>query len=107
MPRIKPIYRLVYVCPEAKATSTAINWPQQELRKEAIKRCIIDDLSMLRELSIGPIRAHCTNQAAARMLRAADFAPDNIICWGAHPSKIFHPSTLYRSNLCFKAQEKS
>jgi hypothetical protein len=85
--------------------STEDNWPGQELRKQAVKRCIVEDLRLIGELSPGRTLAHCTNAVAVDALRSAGFAQDDIICWGAHPSKIFHPSTLYPRGVYFRPLE--
>lgn len=82
--------------------STGKIWPGEELAKPAVVKSIIEDLHLLRSLSAGPMIAHCTSAKAMSMLAQSGFLPSEIVCWNAHPSKFFHPSTLYSRDIYFK-----
>jgi hypothetical protein len=81
--------------------STDNDWPIRELRKQAIMECIVEDLRTIGELVLGRTIVYCTSTVTVKALKRAGFAHDDIVCWGAHPSKIFHPSTLFPRGLYF------
>lgn len=85
-----------YLRPAALA-STGGKWPQQELQKQSVRKCIVADLNLLRKTAVGPMKVYCTKKAAVEILREAGFALDDIVCWGAHPSwhYRFNPTSLY------------
>lgn len=82
--------------------STAKDWPDRELSKPRVLAHIIEDLRSLKALCKKPLVAYCTSAVAIEVLRKAGFATDDIVCWNAHPSKVFHPSTLYSRGNYFR-----
>jgi hypothetical protein len=82
--------------------STEKDWPDREWKKSSVKDSVVEDLRLLRESVCHPIIAYCTSAVAVKALRAAGFNEDEVVCWSAHPSKVFHPSTLYPRGLRFK-----
>lgn len=82
--------------------STDPDWPKREWKKQSIQENVIEDLYTLRNAVAHPITAYCTSTASTLALHAAGFAREEVVCWGAHPSKVFHPSILYPRGLRFR-----
>jgi hypothetical protein len=83
--------------------STEKNWPENELGNRFIRQYIIEDLRLIKNISHGRTLAYCTNSDAVELLKEAGFEPEDIVCWRAHPSRIFHPSTLYPRGIFFNS----
>lgn len=84
---------LPYLRP-AGTGSTDDQWPKKELRKKTVLANVVEDLALLRQCVPGPIRVYCTSAAAVTVLIRAGYDKNDIICWSAHPSQVFHPSTV-------------
>ncbi|MCS0591288.1 hypothetical protein ACFQ09_26010 [Massilia norwichensis] len=82
--------------------STEKDWPSREWNKLSVQADIVEDLRLLRDSVRHPIRAYCTSAAAIKALTKAGFNDREVVCWSAHPSKVFYPSTLYPRGLHFK-----
>ena len=85
--------------------SSGTNWYKTELKKRAVHNDVIDDLRVLRQLTGNRVGTVCTGQKSKKALLAAGYSEHQILCLGAHPSQVFHPSIVARKNLWFGGRE--
>lgn len=94
---------LPYLRPAGTGSSDK-GWPTREWNKPSVRQSVIEDLRFIREQSPGRTIAYCTSKQTVGALHAAGFSDENIVCWGAHPSRYFHPSILEKRAIYFIRQ---
>ncbi len=93
--------QLPYLRPAGTGSSDD-KWPENERKKKGVMEDIVEDLALLRQCSIGPVRTYCTSKLAVALLTRAGYEGNEIVCWSAHPSQCFHPSTVRARGVRFR-----
>lgn len=95
--------RIPYLRP-AGFENSGTDWYRAEWRQPSVRKDAEDDLRILREQTGGQVVAICTGQDSVRALLSAGFEGRRIVCWGAHPSQVFHPATFVREEFWFRGK---
>lgn len=95
--------RIPYLRP-AGYENAGTNWYETEWKKKSVSKDAIEDLRLLRSLAGNRIMAFCTSNESVSALAEAGYDRRNIVSWGAHPSRVFHPSGFIKENLWFQGQ---
>lgn len=96
--------RIPYLRP-AGFESAGTEWYETEWKKKSVREDATDDLRVLRQQTGSRIVAFCTSKDSEEALLAADYDPQNIVSWKAHPSRhFFHPSKFEREDIWFQGK---